>query len=403
MSSSRTARYFDVLSVPHVPFTFGVALAGRTAYALVFLPLLYIVEQASGSIALAGITVALYGAGAAFLAPARAWLIDRYGASRVLRILVVAFGATLAAVAAASLLDAHGAIFLVLASVAGAVAPPLGPTMRVAWGRLMPDAEYLRKALSFDAVVEELLYLAGPAVTGLALAFFAPGVVLMVPAVLVIAGGLLFISAHVVREMPSRKTSTSDAPRLASLLSRGAFVGILVPVLVAGGVSGALSVAVPALMANHGGPAAAGVALGLFAGGSAVGGLLFGVLRVPGSAARQLVVLTGALLAISSLLAFAAGAVAVSVVLTAAGLSFSPIMIVAYVAAQVAGGEHQQSSATTWVNTSHNIGASAGSAAAGILVQWIGVSLSVLAVVGVGLALVATGGMLARRPGDRQV
>ena len=138
-------------------------------------------------------------------------------------------------------------------------------------------------------------------------------------------------------------------------------------------------------------------------GGSAVGGLLFGVLRVPGSAARQLVVLTGALLAISSLLAFAAGAVAVSVVLTAAGLSFSPIMIVAYVAAQVAGGEHQQSSATTWVNTSHNIGASAGSAAAGILVQWIGVSLSVLAVVGVGLALVATGGMLARRPGDRQV
>lgn len=395
MSSTRTARYLGVLALPSVPLTFGSALIGRAAYALVFLPLLYIVEAATGSIALAGVTVAAYGAGAAFLAPLRAWLIDRFGATKVLCLLVLAFGGSLTAIAILSLLDAPGATFLVLAAFAGVVAPPLGPTMRVAWGRLAPNPEYLRKALSLDAVIEELLYLTGPALSGVALAFFAPGIVLLAPAFLVIAGGLVFVSGRVVREMPSRAIVT-DAERLPSLMRRRAFVGILLPVLVAGGVSGALSVSVPVIMTGHSGSTAAGIALGLFAAGSAVGGLLFGALTIPGGAARQLVALAAALLALSSLLAVVTGAVGISVVLASAGLFFSPIMIVAYVAAQGSGGEHQQNSATTWVNTSHNIGASAGSALAGILIQSHGVPLSIIAVVAAGVLLVAAGGALAR-------
>ena len=100
MPSPRTARYVDVLALPHVPLTFGTALLGRTAYALVFLPLLYAVQQGTGSIALAGTAVAIYGATASFLAPARAFLIDRYGARPVLAALILAFGLMLTAIAA---------------------------------------------------------------------------------------------------------------------------------------------------------------------------------------------------------------------------------------------------------------------------------------------------------------
>jgi len=66
MSSIRTARYFDVLALPNVPLTFGAALVGRSAYALVILPLLYAVSEATGSVALAGVAVAIYGATASF-------------------------------------------------------------------------------------------------------------------------------------------------------------------------------------------------------------------------------------------------------------------------------------------------------------------------------------------------
>ena len=190
MQSTRTARYIDVLTLPRVPTTFGTALIGRGAYALVFLPLLYAVTDATGSVGLAGIAVALYGAGASLLAPVRAWFIDRYGARRTLTVLIVVFGGTLAAIGTAALLALDGTLLIVLAAVAGSFAPPLGPTMRVAWGRLAPTEELLKKSLSFDAVVEELLWLGGPAASGIALAFIAPGIALLVPAGLVLLGGL---------------------------------------------------------------------------------------------------------------------------------------------------------------------------------------------------------------------
>ena len=370
MQSSRTARYFDVLKLPLVPATFGTALIGRSAYALVFLPLFYAVTDATGSVALAGLAVGLYGAGASFLVPVRAWFIDRYGARRTLSVLVIVFGGALTAIAAASLLRADGIVLIALAAVAGTFAPPLGPTMRVAWGKLAPTNELLKKCLSLDAVVEELLYLGGPAAAGIALAFISPGTALLVPAGLVLLGGLLFVSTRTIGDMGPRSVVAKDDPaRGRTLLLDPRFVGVLLPTMVAGAISGSISISVPVVLANDGGPAAAGIALGLFAGGSAVGGLLFGALRVPGSPIRQLVIFTAALIAVSSLIALAAGAVAVSVVLAAAGLFFSPVMIVAYLAAHHAGGEHRQNSATTWVNTSHNIGASAGSAVAGVVIQ----------------------------------
>jgi len=397
MPSPLTARYIDVLALPHVPLTFGTALIGRTAYALVFLPLLYAVQEGTGSIALAGTAVAIYGATASFLAPARALLIDRYGARPVLTTLILAFGLMLTAIAATALFDGPTAAFLVLAGLAGSVAPPLGPSMRVAWGTLTPENQLLRKSLSLDAVIEELLYLAGPAAAGLALAVIAPGHALLVPAALVIVGGLTFVATPTVGAMRARGPVASKSDRGRSLLLQPRFVGMLLPALVAGAISGTISVAVPVVLAGDGGPAAAGLALGLFAGGSAVGGLLFGAMKVPGSPARQLITLAAGLLIGASLIAVVTGTVAVSLVLAAAGLFFSPVMIVAYVAAHAAGGEHRQNAATTWVNTSHNLGGAGGSALAGVLIQLGGSSLAVTATASGAVLLLLGSAVLARQ------
>ena len=381
MPSLSTARYRDALTLPRVPLTFGTALLARSAYALVLLPLFYAVVEATGSIALAGSALALYGAAASLLAPVRASLIDRYGARSVLTILIVLFSGTLGAQATTSLTGGSGMQLLILAAIGGAVAPPVGPTMRVAWGSLTPNAELLKKGLSFDAVIEELLYLVGPAVSGLALAFIVPGMALIIPAVLVLVGGLLFVVTPTVGAMKARDRHApqigDEKLTLRPLILDARFVGLLLPALIAGSVAGSLSVAVPVTLAAYGGSAAAGIALGLFAGGSALGGLMYGALAVPGSPARQLVVLSVALLVGTSLVAVVTGAVAVSVVLVVAGLFFSPVMIVTYVAAHAAGGVHQQNSAMTWVNTSHNVGGATGSALAGVLIQAAGVPAAI--------------------------
>jgi hypothetical protein len=401
MPSLPTARYFDVLTLPLVPLTFTTALIGRAAYALVFLPLLYAVTDATGSIAVAATAVGLYGATASFIAPVRAWFIDRFGARFVLTVLVLLFGSTLGTLATTSLLGGPGSLLVGLAAVAGTVAPPLGPTMRVAWGSLTPNRLLMKKGLSLDAVVEELLYLVGPAISGLGLAFIAPGLALFFPAGLVIVGGLLFVATPAVGSMKPRERAPSAAEKkplkINALILDIRFIGLLMPVLGAGAISGTISVAVPVALADSGGSTAAGVALGLFAGGSALGGLMYGALKVPGSSVQQLMILSVGLTATSSLIAGVTGVVAVSSVLLVAGLFFSPVMIVAYVAAHSAGGEHRQNSAMTWVNTSHNIGGAAGSAFAGVLIQATGVPVAIGGTAVIALLLLVASAILGRR------
>lgn len=400
MVSSPHSAYARVLALPGVRRTFLLSLVGRSAYALVFLPLFYAAHHAEPSIAFAGGVVATYGAGASFLAPARAWCIDRFGARRVLSALTVAFGSALAAIGLLSLASGPAWAFVALAAAAGAVAPALGPTMRVAWAALLLDEADLRKGLSLDAVVEELLYLAGPAVAGVALTVLAPGFALLMPAGLVMVGGLAFVASDAVQSMPSRVARLGpDGVKSRPLVLRARFVALLIPALVAGGISGMVSVTIPAAVADAGGPGVAGIALGLFAGGSAVGGLLYGALRAPGTSAAQMLALGAALVVTASLVALTDNGAWLSVILGLAGLFFSPVMIVAYLAAHNAANGLQQNAATTWVNTSHNVGSTLVIAAAGILIQQTSVPVSTVVIGVASLVVLAAGGVLGSRRG----
>lgn len=266
--------------------------------------------------------------------------------------------------------------------------------MRVAWASLAPDGEILKRAMSLDAVVEELLYLAGPAVAGLALTVAGPGVVQFGPALLVLVGGLLFVSTPAVGEMRTRSRGRTSEHGQRPLILKSRFLVIVLPVLIVGGLSGAVSVAVPDILTGDGGSTAAGIALGCFAGGSAIGGLIFGRLRVPASSFRQLAVLTLLMTAALSALAFASGGIAVATILAIAGLFFSPIMIVGYMAAGAMGGEHRQNSATTWVNTSHNLGSAAGSALIGVGLQVAGIPIAMAWAVSAAILLLVMAGIL---------
>ncbi len=175
MSASERHAYVRALSHPRALTTFLTSLIGRGAYALVLLPVFFAADQAGSSVAISGIAVGVYGAGASFLAPARAWLIGRYGARPILTALVVVFSGVLVLLAACSLAAAPAWTIVLAAGLAGMVAPPLGPTMRVAWGRLVTGETERKAALSLDATVEELLYLLGPAIAGLLLVPLAPG------------------------------------------------------------------------------------------------------------------------------------------------------------------------------------------------------------------------------------
>ena len=140
MSSTPVGRrpsYAVVLRVPHARRTFAFALLGRLSYGVVPLSVMLAVTRATGSYAVAGTVMALFGGTSVFLSPARAALIDRYGPRGALVPMTAVYASLLGLLTV--LVRRPGVPTLALGAVtaaAGACTPLLGPTMRAVWTRL---------------------------------------------------------------------------------------------------------------------------------------------------------------------------------------------------------------------------------------------------------------------------
>lgn len=94
----------------------------------------------------------------------------------------------------------------------------------------------------------------------------------------------------------------------------------------------------------------------------------------------------------------ATSTISLGLAISAAGLLLSPVMIVALFAANDFGGTARQTESTTWVNTAHDVGAAAGSALSGFLVESWNVSSTFLTTAAAAAVLVALStGISARR------
>jgi len=391
VSSTSVGRpsYAAVLHIPYARRTFAAALLGRLSYGIVPLSVMLAVTRASGSYAVAGTVMALFGGTSVFLSPARAALIDRHGPRRALAPMVTVYAALLALLTA--LVQRPGAASpLVLGAVtaaAGACTPPLGPTMRAVWGQLAPDRALLQRAYSLDGVAEELLFVSGPLLVGVLVGVAPPTVGIVAGTCLIVAGTAAFTASPAVRAVrpAERETPQRGGARGASapgwlrgLLAgrrsagRGVLRGILQPVVAAAGVGltlGAVDLVVVAFAEQrHYGDDAVAWTLAALSGGSAVGGLLNGAVAWR-TAARVRLPLTVAGLGLALLGAgLAPGLGTLAAALAAAGFFVAPALTTAYLIADDTAAPQAGVRAGAWVNTGVNAGGTAGAAGAGLLV-----------------------------------
>lgn len=405
--------YAAVLRLPYARRTFGAALIGRLSYGMVSLSLVLAVKDASGSFAVAGTAMALFGATSVCLSPARAALVDRYGPRRALTPMAGCYAVLLLALAVVTRYPGTpGPLTAALAAAAGAGTPPLGPTMRTLWRRLVPGRELLQCAFSLDGVAEELLYVAGPLLVGALVACASPSAGVAVSALLVLAGTLALVTSPVADapresagtpaterppagpspaglpsaelppaglpsgelppvEMPSAGAEPADSPsgaaRPADVRSRWSWQ----PVVVAAGVGlalGGLDLLVVADAGRHGRPSAVPWVLAAVSAGSVVGGLVNGAVggRAPGRlrlgllAAGLGIALAGA--------GLAPDLPALGVAAALAGFFVAPALTTAYLIADESAAPGARTRAGAWVNTAVNAGSTAGTAAVGVLV-----------------------------------
>ncbi|WP_367320354.1 MFS transporter [Streptomyces sp. HUAS ZL42] len=340
---------------------------GRMPLSMMGIGVVTMISQLTGRYGLAGALSATIALAAAVVGPQISRLVDQHGQRRVLR------PATLVALSAAAglLLAAHFGwpdwVLYVCAAGIGSV-PSLGAMIRARWAALYRGTPQLHTAYSFESVVDEVCFIFGPIISiGLSTAWFPEAGPLL--AACFLAVGVFWLTAQ-------RATEPEPHPREhrgggSALRSPG--LQVLVATFVAtGAIFGAVDVVTVAFADERGHKGAASVVLALYAAGSCVAGVVFGLMHFKGAPERRWL-LGVFMMAVSMIPLLLVGNLPfLAVALFVAGLFIAPTMITTMSLIEEHVPRAQLTEGMTWVSTGLAVGVALGSSMAGWVIDAAG-------------------------------
>ncbi len=350
------------------------------------------VSQLTGRYGLAGALSATLALSAAVLGPQVSRLVDRHGQRRVLR---PATAAALVALAGL-LVSAHQRwpdwTLFVFAAAAGCV-PSVGSMVRARWAAIYGGSPRdLHTAYAAESVIDEVVFIVGPILSiGLSMSWFPEAGPLL--AACFLAVGIMWLTAQRATEpVPHPRGEHSDGSAL-----RSPGLQVLVGVFVAtGALFGAVEVVTVAFAEDQGHKAAASVVLAVYALGSGLAGVVFGLLHLKGDAARRWVVGVCAMAVSMIPLQLVGNLPFLAVALFVAGLAIAPTMVTTMALVEQYVPRAKLTEGMTWTSTGLAVGVALGSSAAGWVVDAAGARAG-YAVPGAAGLLAAAGAFLGYR------
>jgi MFS family permease len=388
------APYKALLAPRDLRALLAASIIGRIPVGMSGLAILLLVQGADDSFASGGAATGCYVAGLACIAPILGRIIDRSGPRAVLTTCALLFPAALAALLSAVAEKAGALPIFAFAALAGATFPPITVCVRAYLRQRMANETLLSTAYSLDSVLIETMFIVGPLIVALFVAFMSARAAVWFAAACALVGTFLFLGSAALREW--RVERRAHATLLGPLV-QPRFVALILIVLCYALAFGLTELGAAAYAAEAGKPALAGVFLGLMSIGSAAGGLAYGsgpwhapLLRQFATMLAIMGVGLATLAAPWSLIAFAALCVVAGVVMAPA------LIIQSMLVAKTAKPEHT-TEAFTWATSALLAGVGLGMALGGIAAEaWR--SPATFALAGAA-ALAAAGGafLLARR------
>ena len=364
-----------LIKAPGLALILVAQLAARFPAGMYSLGVLMHVRATQGSYTAAGLVLASFSVGMAVAGPIVSRLFNRLGTFRVLTATLV-ISVTAFALLALLTVPLGGA--MALAAVGGAAMPPVIPAVRTLYPKLAPS-HLLTALFSLDAALQEVIWIIGPVAITLLVGALGSGPALLVVIAIQVVGGLMFILTPRVRHLeipPNRR-------RFGRVLSNPAVLLMTVTSLLMIGAFAAMEAAIVASFGD--GSVLAGGVLALSAFGSLLGGLAAGNRPITrwSMALRMLVVVAGFLLA-----TVLSGFWGLSLALFLAGFGIAPAL--AAVSSVIAGSVPFSDTAEAygWIGTGQLLGASVGSAAAGIAIDASGGHGGILVAAGIAVSAV---------------
>ncbi|MEU7647965.1 MFS transporter [Streptomyces huasconensis] len=318
-----------------------VSFFGRLPVAMIQFGSVLLVTETSGSLATGGIVACALALGQVTLGPYVGRLADRHGQRAVVLAFSLVNAVAIAAYTAGAVADLPTPALVALGVLAGATIPGIGPLSRA---RVVPlirakggDDRLANTVLSLESTMDELSFVLGPALVGLAAVAGHPAYAFAAAAFLVAVCGTGF-ALH-----PTGRTAERDAPRAEArrepARARGAVVRPRLPravyvvrlgLVFLGVLLGACGAGITALTQELGRPGQAGLVYAAMGVMSAVVGLSMAALPDRFGLLARWRVATAAAALLSLPLVWTDSLVGLYVVVTLFGAIYAPNLITGF-------------------------------------------------------------------------
>lgn len=249
------------------------------------------------------------------------------------------------------------------------------------------DGHLVNTAYSWEAMVDEFVFILGPVVATTCAVKIAPSAGILAGLIFLVIG-LPALAAMKSTEPPA-EPANEEEPHPAVMRNR-IVQSIVIPCALLGGFFGAIGITVVGFAEERNHPESTGWLLAIWAVGSAVAALINGVIKFQSAhATRFLIYLVGLTLATVPFL-FVDSILLLAIALFINGLFIAPLIVNAYGTVENAVPAGQITEALTWVIAGMPLGGALASALAGIVIDNSGAQMAFWVPLGFMFAAIAT-------------
>ncbi|TMR99252.1 MFS transporter [Nonomuraea basaltis] len=361
--------YRGLFDGPGVKAFVLAGFVGRMPMSMLGIGIVFLISALTGSYATAGAVAGTTSVAFAVAAPLTGRLVDRFGQSRVIPPFAVVNALALASLMLSTGLRLPDWTLYASGLVVGATSLSLGSMVRARWSAIHGGSGKLHTAFAFESVVDEVIFVTGPALVTVLATLLSPYAGLAVALAFMIVGSLALAAQRRTQPPVQEVRSAGGTP----ILIPG--IALLSCVFLAmGAVFGSVDLITVAFADEHGVKPAAGFLLASFAGGSMVSGLWFGSrhwqMSLRGRFVRALFLFAVGLLPIL----FIGDVRIMAAALFLAGFAISPTLITGFSLTERLVPPSLLTEGMAWISTALGFGVAIGAWAGGRLTELFGAS-----------------------------